>query len=212
LSKLSFGFLGKVLGTGMAVGTAFRAFFAALFHRELADKIEQVLDQPAGMLALPGKSPTEAPASAVTSQAVNQNQNQNQKPRPADDRSDAITLLVALQREARLIDLVKENLGQYSDAQIGAAARPCLQQCAATLDRLFGLRSIESVPDGQVVSVPSDASPSRYMWIGEGTNGESTVSGKLVHHGWEASHVELPKWTGATVDSRVIAPIQVKRT
>ena len=34
---------------------------------------------------------------------------------PAPQRSDAITLLAALQREARFVDLVLEPLGQYSD-------------------------------------------------------------------------------------------------
>jgi len=190
----------------MALGTAFRAFFAAVFNSDMANKLNQVLDQPAETLALPGMS-----ACDVATGVAGSPEKQTPKLNASDDRSDAITLLIALQREARLIDLVKENLGQYSDAQIGAAARPCLQQCAATLDRLFGLRAIESVADGQTIAVPNNASPSRYLWIGESSGDDQATNGKLVHHGWEASQVELPKWTGATVDARVIAPIQVKR-
>jgi len=190
----------------MALGTAFRAFFAAVFNSDMASKLKQVLDQPAETLALPSM-----PARDVATGVAGSPEKQTPKLSANDDRSDAITLLVALQREARLIDLVKENLGQYSDAQIGAAARPCLQQCAATLDRLFGLRAIESVADGQTIAVPNNASPSRYLWIGESSGDDQATNGKLVHHGWEASQVELPKWTGATVDARVIAPIQVKR-
>src|SRR5438034_935106 len=38
-------------------------------------------------------------------------------------RNDALTLLATLQREARLIDFLKESIGEYSDAQIGAAVR-----------------------------------------------------------------------------------------
>lgn len=189
----------------MALGTAVRAFFAALFNRELASRLQQTLDHPIETLALPSEGASEVTLIKPTSQL------KLPQPRAVEDRSDAITLLVALQREARLIDLVKEDFGKYSDSQIGAAARPCLQQCAATLDRLFGLRAIESAEDGQVISVPISASPARYMWIGEGTSEELAMSGKLVHHGWEASQVELPKWTGAAVDSRVISPIQVKR-
>ena len=45
--------------------------------------------------------------------------------RPAtDDAADrAIQLLALLQREGRLVDFLREDLGSYSDAQIGAAAR-----------------------------------------------------------------------------------------
>jgi hypothetical protein len=180
----------------MALGTAFRAFFAALFDREVSERLQAVLDKPqVGAAAAITDTPA-APASGEIS-----------KKAPVSPRSDAITLLATLQREARFVDLVKENLSQYSDAQIGAAARPCLQQCAATLDRLVGLRAIETAADGQSITVPEPASPSRYLWVGEG----SGTTGKLIHHGWEASHVELPQWSGHSTDAKVIAPIQVQR-
>ncbi len=188
----------------MALGTAFRAFFAALFQRDMAERLRLTLEQPSGTaripstdVAAPHKSEIELPVPPSKSPQSNLDRT----------RSDSLTLLSALQREARFVDLVKENLGQYSDAQIGAAARPCLQQCASTLDRLFGLRAIESSDEGSMVTVPESASPTRYQWIGEG----SGTSGKLVHHGWEAARVELPKWVGSTIDSLVVAPVQVKR-
>ena len=182
----------------MALGTAFRAFFAALGNRQVSERIRSVLDQPVEVTALPSPTPeVVAPAKEIQRPA-------SQKDR---SRSDAITLLSTLQREARLLDLVKENLSAYTDAQVGAAARPCLTQCAATLDRLLGVKAIESVSDGQSVSVPENAAPSRYAWIGEG----SGSTGKLIHHGWEASRVDLPQWTGVDNDAKVIAPAQVQR-
>src|SRR5688500_6320874 len=54
-------------------------------------------------------------------------------------RSEAVSLLAVLQREARFVDFIKEPIGAYSDAQIGAAARDVHQGCAAALDRLFAL-------------------------------------------------------------------------
>ncbi|MGV3485447.1 MAG: DUF2760 domain-containing protein [Planctomycetaceae bacterium] len=190
----------------MALGTAFRAFFAALFNRDVADQLREVLDHPedrpgtGAAAALPAPVAAEPPKPTVLKPTV-------PTATAAKPRSDAITLLATLQREARLIDLVQENLSQYSDAQIGAAARPCLQQCAASLERMLGLKPIESAAEGQTVTVPETAPPARYLWIGEGTG----AAGRLVHHGWEASHVDLPQWTGADADSRVIAPVQVKR-
>jgi hypothetical protein len=180
----------------MALGTAFRAFFAALFDRQQAERIRVVLEQPsAETAALPppekdGKIPTAAPSAP-----------------PGPARSEAITLLATLQRETRLVDLVKEPLEGFSDAQIGAAARPCLQQCARTLDRLFGIHPATEEPEGALSEVPESASPTRYQWVGEGTASQ----GRVVHHGWEAARCELPQWTGPAEDTRMIAPIQLEK-
>ena len=177
----------------MALGTAFRAFFAALLNQDVARQLKTVLDGGAEttVAALPeAKSPVAEPA-----------------PPKIASRSDAITLLATLQREARLIDLVKENLSAYSDAQIGAAARPCLQQCAATLERVMSVQPIVSANDGSMIDVPESAGPARYQWIGEG----SGTNGKLVHHGWKVDQLELPQWTGPHQDSGVVAPVQVQR-
>jgi hypothetical protein len=180
----------------MAVGTAFRAFFAALFDRDVSERIRLVLEK-GPESSVPAIAPPTAAAVKVDVP----------KPVSAEIRSDAVTLLATLQREARFVDLVKEDLSRYSDAQIGIAARPCLQQCATTLDRLLGLRPIETSADGQTIQVPENALPSRYQWVGEGAGS----TGKLLHHGWEASQVQLPQWTGANADAKVVAPVQVKR-
>ena len=185
----------------MRIGTAFRAFFAALFDKQVEANLRHVLDHP-GPLSLPAPTPEQVPPSE---QAATARRPPAAVARP--QRSEAVTLLAALQREARLVDLVQEKLDQFSDAQIGAAARPCLQQCAATLERMFQLRSVVSQGEGETVEVPTDASPARYQWIGEG----SSRSGRLVHHGWEAARVDIPQWTGPDADARVVAAAQVQR-
>ena len=55
-------------------------------------------------------------------------------------------MLATLQREARLVDLIHEDLSQYSDAQVGAAARPCLQQCGGVLDRFDAMLFVMPKP------------------------------------------------------------------
>lgn len=174
----------------MRVTTAVKAFFAALFDREKAEQIELVLS---GQLALPAPRETEAPAAEPPAP-------------PAPVRSDAVTLLAALQREARLVDLIHEDLDRYSDEQVGAAARPCLKHCATVLDRLLGPKPLLEAGEGETVEVAGDASPLRFQWVGEGT----AATGKLVHHGWRASKVELPAWTGRDEDANVITPAQVQ--
>ena len=173
----------------MGLGIALRAFSAGLFDKEAAEKIRQVLDGN-DVVAIEQKAPAETP-----------------RPVTKPTRSDAITLLSALQREARLVDLIQESLSGFSDAQVGAAARPCLQQSAQTLQRFFDLKPISDAADGSNVDVGSHESPARYQWVGEGT----TTSGGLIHHGWQASQVELPQYSGDAADGWVVAPAQVQR-
>ncbi|TWU45224.1 hypothetical protein Q31b_03950 [Novipirellula aureliae] len=184
----------------MGLGIALRAFSAALFNKQAADKIRKALDQEITQAEEP-KLPAPAPKPV-------------ESPKPATSvRSDAVTLLSALQREARLIDLVQEDLANFSDAQVGAAARPCLTQCASTLARLFELKPVDDSGEGSLVQVDAENSIARYQWLGEGGQSEQTsTAGKLVHQGWQATKVELPRWTGRDADATIIAPAQVQRS
>ena len=183
----------------MGLGIAIKAFSAALFNKDTAEKLRLALDTNTAPAGLPEPKKPEPKKTAP-----------EPKPTPAPRppaRSDAITLLSALQREARLVDLIQEDLSNYSDAQVGAAARPCLQSCATTLSRLLGLSSVSDAGEGATVDIGSDGSPARYQWIGEG----NSTSGKLVHQGWRATQVDLPTWTGDDADANVIAPAQLQR-
>ena len=175
----------------MGLGIAIKAFCAALFDKEKSAQIERLL---AGQPAIPG--PADAPSG----------QEPSRQSLPQPSRDPSVTLLATLQREARLVDLIHEDLSQFSDAQVGAAARPCLQQCAGVLNRLFKLEPLVVASEGDMVDVGSSASPMRFQWIGEGT----AESGKLIHHGWQAGKVELPNWSGDLSDANVIAPAQVE--
>ncbi|HBJ33734.1 MAG TPA: DUF2760 domain-containing protein [Planctomycetaceae bacterium] len=185
----------------MSIVVAFRAFFAALFNSQKSKAIQALLDGAGAAAAVPqipapvAKSEPEKPLSAPAAVA---------KP----IRNDAVTLLATLQREARLIDLVQEPLDQYSDAQVGAAARPCLSQCRATIARIFDVRPLVPQSEGQSVEVPESASPLRYQWVGDAAAGKR--SGNLVHAGWQATRCEIAQWTGSADDASVIAPAQIE--
>lgn len=189
----------------MYLGVAIRAFFTALFNRERAEAIRSVLDNDIGEA---GRLSDSKPASDTASQApAAQPVAGRQKSGPA--RSDAVTLLATLQREARLIDLIQEPLDQFTDAQVGAAARPCLTQCRSTLKRIFELHPLSDAAEGQSVEVPEGSSPLRYQWVGESSGQQR--SGRLVHPGWMASRCELAQWTGDAQDANIIAPVQLER-
>ena len=185
----------------MGLGIAFRAFFASLSNRQTAEQISCILSgeknevQPHSLPPSIDSPPAPGPVNLEGSEAGS-----------TDARDSAVTLLATLQREARLVDLVQEDLAAYSDAQVGAAARPCLNQCRDVLNRVMALKPILEAQEGETVEVGENASPLRYQWIGEGT----PTSGKLVHHGWEASKVELPAWTGDASNATVVAAAQIQ--
>lgn len=175
------------------IGVAFRAFFAALGSRQRAEQIRAAMDA----AALP-----KIDASAKTPPAIT-------KAEPsAPARSEAVTLLAALQREARLVDLVKQPLTDFSDDQIGAAARNVLGDAAAVLDRFFALQPIATGEEGSPCDVPKNYDPGKYKLAGEVT-GSGPFRGKLSHHGWQATLVKLPAWTGSKEAALVIAPAEV---
>jgi hypothetical protein len=178
------------------VGTAFRAFFRALFYADDARRIAAAL---AGA-ELP-KIDTGAKSQPVT---------QPKAPPKAEAprRSDALSLLAALQREARLLDLVQEPLGNYTDEQIGAAARNVLRDSAATIERFFGLKRVVPQNEGDTVEAPDRYDAARFHLTGQVN--APPYRGRLVHAGWEATVVNLPAWTGSKEAALVVAPAEIE--
>lgn len=185
----------------MQLGLAFRAFWRCLTDAKAAQRVAVAMDEPS--TGLPAATAT--PAAGVGTKPAAPPAESAAAP-PA--QNPAISLLAALQREARLIDLVHENLDQYGDAQIGAAARPCLKQCRETLDRLLRIRPLEAAAENESIELPENASPGRYHWLGEPAAGATTA--KLIHPGWQASSLDLPRWSGPPEEASVLAPAQVQ--
>ena len=188
----------------MRIGIALRAFFAALGSPQIAEKFGRILKDHASPTGLMDVSESVDPDSADVT-PVEKDSERSHAPTPVS-RDSAVSLLATLQREARLVDLIQEDLSQFSDAQIGAAARPCLTQCRNALDRLMQLKPVLSAQEGETITIEENASPVRFQWIGEG----SATSGRVVHHGWEASRVELPAWAGEPSDAAIIAAAQLQ--
>ena len=173
---------------------ATQTFFRILFNAKLATDVRTLL----------GAGETSAPQASELQQKPRE---VSPKPKPA--RSEALTLLAALQREARLVDFLQEPIDAYSDAQVGAAVREVHRQCAALLERLFGLKSVLPDEEGKDVEVPRDFDAARFRLTGN-VVGQPPHRGKLVHAGWEAAKCELPAWTGGSNAARVVAPAEVE--
>ena len=125
--------------------------------------------------------------------------------RPAGE--DALVLLAALQREARLIDFLKEDLSGYDDDQVGAAVRDVHRDAAAVLDRLFAPGPAVDAEEGSRVD-PASLPSGRVKTTGQVGGG----AGVLVHPGWAATKVDLPARTGPPDEAaaRLLAPAEVE--
>ena len=195
------------------IAIAFRAFFAALFSQAKTEQIRLALERPVlpKTDAVEKKQP-EASARDIVEQAsrrpVHPETIATDRP-SSPSRSEAVTLLAALQREARFVDLVKQPLGEFSDEQIGAAARNVLGDCAGVLDRFFALQPLVSQEEGSLLNVPQSYDAACYKLSGR-VEGTGPFHGKLVHHGWKATTAKLPNWTGSKESALVIAPAEVE--
>lgn len=176
------------------IGTAFRSFFRVLRDAQLAEQVRRVLD---GEAAVVEPAKLEAPAKPAAPVKL------------APQRSQALTLLAVLQREARLVDFLKENIAAYDDAQVGAAVREIHRDALAALDRIFELRPVREEAEGASVTVPAGYDAGRIKLVGNVT-GSPPHSGRLAHAGWEATRVELPEWSGNDASAKVVAPAEVE--
>lgn len=197
-------------------GTAFRLFFRAISDREFARRARETLLSARRGTAAGAPAAREAATDASGFRAAPSSDAAPAKspaPMPAplvsSSRSDALTLLAALQREGRLIDFLKENIAPYSDAQVGAAVRDVHRDSAAVLERMFALRPVREGEEGTDVQVPAGADAGAVRLVGNVT-GQPPYHGKLRHAGWQATRMQLPAWTGSPSASQIVAPAEVE--
>lgn len=166
-----------------------------LFDAALAARIKRLRE---GTLALPAAPPAEAPApetGVVEAEA-------------APDLTPALQLLSILQREGRFIDFLQEDVSQFSDAEIGAAARVVHEGCKRGLQDYISFAPVRSESEGDAVELPKGFDATRIRVTGN-VVGEPPFRGKLAHHGWRVTKIELPTLTDGR-DATVVAPAEVE--
>ncbi|MCS7237399.1 MAG: DUF2760 domain-containing protein [Thermoguttaceae bacterium] len=177
---------------------AVRAFWAVLLRREIAQRVHEVLST--------------KPAEAVSLPELREKPPAGKAPTPRQEplgRSEALTLLATLQREARFVDFIMEPLDQYTDAQIGAAVRDIHRDCARAIQRIFGLRAIVAQAEGEAIELPAGYDAARFRVIGQGAQA-GAVRARVIHRGWEATRCQLPLWSGGASAASVIAPAELE--
>jgi hypothetical protein len=172
---------------------AFGAFFKVLADADLAARYAALRDGA-------GANPPPAPAAAAPAPAPTMLKESNS--------NAALQLLALLQRDARLIDFVGEDLGAYADAQIGAAARLVHEGCAKVLREHFSIVPVRDEAEGVLVTLPTGFDAAAVRLTGN-VVGQPPFSGSLRHRGWRVTEVRLPK-LAERHDTRIVAPAEVE--
>ncbi|SDH87474.1 DUF2760 domain-containing protein [Paraburkholderia phenazinium] len=190
-------FLGRI---SLAVGT----FFSILGDGEFAARVQRlrsgapVTATPAPVAApvaapAPAPAPAPQPAAPVLKQA---------------SPDAALQLLGLLQRDARFIDFIEEDVAGYSDADIGAAARVVHGGCRTVLREHFTIRPVREEAEGSRVTLPEGFDATAVRLTGN-VVGKAPFTGSLSHRGWRVDEVRLPK-LAASHDASVIAAAEVE--
>jgi len=159
---------------------AFRAFFAILFGGSLPSDIAQAY----GYSKMVPTRPT-AP------------------PKPQAGPSDgAVQILAILQRDARLVDFLMEDISAYSDEQVGAAVRDVQENARKAMQRYLKLAPVIDGVEGTYTKADVDG----IKLIGNVPASGKAPGGTLRHKGWRAENVELP----STPPGTVLAPAEIE--
>jgi hypothetical protein len=120
----------------------------------------------------------------------------------------ALQLLSLLQKEARFIDFIKEDVTSYSDADIGIAARVVHEGCNKAINEHFTLAAIRNEQEGSKVTIPQGFDAGAVRLTGNIT-GAAPFTGTLIHKGWQVTNIRLPKLTQGH-DATILAAAEVE--
>ena len=120
----------------------------------------------------------------------------------------ALQLLGLLQREARFIDFVQEDVQAYGDAEIGAAARVVHEGCRKVLREHFTLEPVRAEAEGSRLTLQPGFDAAAVRVTGN-VVGQPPFTGTLGHRGWRATETRLPKLAQGH-DASVLAQAEVE--
>lgn len=156
---------------------------------------------PIGRAAPSERQPERAKAEAVTPAA----------PPPANQaEAEVVSFLASLQDKGRFVDFLMDDVSAFGDAEVGAAARVVHEGCRAVLREHFDIEPIRTEREGETITVPENYRADAYRLVGK-ISGNPPFSGYLVHRGWKATRVKLPRVLRSGEDRLpTIAPAEVE--
>ena len=166
---------------------AFKVFFSRKFAQQLLDQPQLESQQTETQQAIPATN-------TVTLTSSN--------------TDGALQLLALLQKEGRLLDFIQEDVTNFSDEQIGAAARVVHQGLSKAITEHVTLNAVSDTAEGSPITLPKGFNAQTYRLTGN-VSGNAPFNGTLLHKGWRASDIHLPQTTEG-YDFHILAPAEVE--
>lgn len=166
------------------ISFAFRSFFSILFGGSLAPDIA---------LAFGYTKPMPVKTAAP--------------PKPQAGPADgAVQILAILQRDARLVDFLMEDISGYSDDQVGAAVRDVQAQSRQSIGRYLRLEPVIDGVEGDFTKIAGATAVDSIKLIGNVPASGKAPGGLLRHKGWKAAQVDLP----SAAPTMILAPAEIE--
>jgi hypothetical protein len=129
-------------------------------------------------------------------------------PSRVPDSTPALQLLSLLQREGRLVDFLQQDIAEFPDADVGAAARVVHDGCRKALRSHADIEPVRGETEGTRVKLEAGFDADAVKLVGD-VKGEPPYAGVLRHRGWRAKKLDLPELLGGH-DARILAPAEVE--
>ena len=169
------------------IAIAIGSFFAILGNARLASDITRLRGGEALAADVPPVPPKEVRIEVLVEKIVE---------KVVEKRVDtsAQQLLGLLQREARFVDFVQEDVVAYTDAEVGAAARVVHEGCRKVLGAHFSIAPVRNEPEGSRVTLAAGFDATAVRLTGN-VVGQAPFTGTLGHRGWRVTEARLPQLT-----------------
>jgi len=192
------------------IAIAIGSFFAILGNARLAGDIHRLrTGEPLAADVPPNEVRVEVPVEKIIETRVEVPVEKIVEKRvEVPSATAALQLLGLMQREARFVDFIQEDVAPYTDAEIGAAARVVHQGCRKLLAEHFTLAPVRSEAEGARVTLQAGFDATAIRLTGN-VLGQAPFTGTLSHRGWQVSEVRLPQLTDAKA-AAVIAQAEVE--
>lgn len=182
------------------IALAISSFFAIIARPDFASSVAQLRDGVPTPAPVPPAAPAPVAAPVPTPPVAPVWQ--------APPETAALQLLGLLQREARFVDFIEQDVAAFSDADIGGAARVVHEGCRKVLREHFTIATVRSEAEGSRITLPAGFDAAAVRVTGN-VVGQPPFTGTLVHQGWRVSDSRLPQLAQGH-DASVLAPAEVE--
>jgi len=127
---------------------------------------------------------------------------------PAKPSGLPVRFLALLQRDARLLDFLMEDISGASDEQVGSGVKDIHRKCQEAIKKYLVLEPVIDQPEESQVEVKAGFDPSAIQLTGNVT-GQPPFKGALRHPGWRVKELKLAPLPEGQ-DDLVLMPAEVE--